>query len=47
MAEWLAHFKGEDALISGPVPKKLTRRVAFEHERPKAWKIFESDDIED
>jgi len=40
MADWLSTLNG-DAVKSGPMPRKLTSRIAFVHERPKSWDAFE------
>ena len=47
MAEWLSEFKpGQDSIISGYMPNKLKRRIAFVHSRPKSWDLFEMGDTE-
>ena len=45
MSKWLS-FLHKDAIISGPMPKKLSKRILFVHERPKTWDLFESNSIE-
>ena len=32
----------KDIVISGPMPKKLSRRILFVHKRPETWDLFES-----
>ena len=45
MAEWLSDFKhGQDSIISGYMPNKLKRRIAYIHKRPPSWDIFEVGD---
>ena len=47
MAEWLSGFKvGQDSIISGYMPNKLKRRIAFVHSRPKSWDLFEMGETE-
>ena len=45
MSKWLS-FLHKDAVISGSMPKKLSKRILFVHERPKTWDLFESNSIE-
>ena len=45
MAKWISSSR-KDSIISGPMPKKLSKRILFVHERPKTWDVFEGNDIE-
>ena len=45
MAKWLT-FLHKDAVISGPIPKKLSKRILFVHERPESWDRFEANSME-
>ena len=45
VAKWLS-FLHKDAVISGPMPKKLSKRILFVHKRPESWDLFEANSIE-
>ena len=45
MSKWLS-FLHKDVVISGPMPKKLSKRILFVHKRPKSWDLFETNSIE-